>query len=409
MASNFDQFAPLAKAADANALNALLLLVARESLSGFLLDRIADFLATTVGDTTSFSADWRHFASQLPLQAARETAGFNQSERQFKSLAELLRKYEDQVVWLKGTALSRTVYSRPEFRSSSDFDLIAPLELIQPLCELLIKDGYQRITDSPALCPQLGAGPVLRERDLLLAPTVDLLPVGTFAFKKAMAPIVEIKLDALELGLKANLTHSLFDEALKVEWKGNRFLVPSLIHHTLILCAEFHKDGFSGWRRLLDIHLLCSKIDGLENGWSNLYDLARHDAVTPSLWASLWIARNRLNTSIPDDLLISFRPKSKWFSYTVNPRFVWNSNSLPMLMLNAAISADGRRKWSALNASFHPSDQFMTEYYGSKELFLAHWLVMLLPAGLVRRSFGKFMWGIPTSTKSDQQDSHRSN
>jgi hypothetical protein len=95
------------------------------------------------------------------------------------------------------------------------------------------------------------------------------------------------------------------------------------------------------------------------------------------------------------------RAARKILFFTVTPLFYWNTSSLPVLALNAAVADDSPRKFAALGESLLPAQEFLSQYYaGGKPLsfatralaILLHWLVLLLPGGVVRRTFGQFLW-----------------
>jgi hypothetical protein len=108
---------------------------------------------------------------------------------------------------------------------------------------------------------------------------------------------------------------------------------------------------------------------------------------------------------VPDVVLEQLRPRNclfqSWLAFTVNSEFVWNANSMPMLLLSAMAQGNFMRKMSVLQHALLPRREFLRDYYEETKfahplLFPArmviHWLIMFLPGGIVRHLFGHRLW-----------------
>jgi hypothetical protein len=109
-------------------------------------------------------------------------------------------------------------------------------------------------------------------------------------------------------------------------------------------------------------------------------------------------------------VLQALQPKRSFgnqlFSFTLESAYVWNSTSLPMMILNSFASPDRARKLDLLSRSFFPSTKFLSDYYGngSESGFLTcfrylprHWFVLVMPGGLIRRTLGRLWFSSESS------------
>jgi hypothetical protein len=119
----------------------------------------------------------------------------------------------------------------------------------------------------------------------------------------------------------------------------------------------------------------------------------------------LTMAIDRFGSPVPDMVLNNLRPGNmaiqSLLAFTINSEFVWNANSIPMLLLSGLVHGDFKRKISILAGAFFPSRQFLHDYYSGTKLdrywllpvrLFVHWLILLLPGGAVRRVFGYRLW-----------------
>ncbi|HEY9791906.1 MAG TPA: nucleotidyltransferase family protein [Candidatus Obscuribacterales bacterium] len=324
----------------------------------------------------------------------------------FLRLLDVLEDSKDAVVWIKGPVLARTLYKKPEFRISVDFDFIVKPECAQQILNRLESEHFQPLWDACGHSHPFGTGPVGSLHNISLTPSREYEPFHDITLRRDGWPLVEIKSDPWNRGLKANELDRFFGECEPVLWEGRTFFAPSVVDHLIIQLVHFHKHGFHGWHWLYDIHLLIGKISECPRLWTDFVRRCRAEGTDISAWAGLEIARDRLASLVPTEVLDELAPSSSMFSnvftFTVSPEFLWNAESLPMLLLNAVFLGDQRRKVRVLLECLAPSRQFLSDYYcgGAAKLncwramflLLVHWLVLTLPSGLVRLTFGRFLW-----------------
>jgi hypothetical protein len=157
---------------------------------------------------------------------------------------------------------------------------------------------------------------------------------------------------------------------------------------------------------LLDIKLLSEKINETPENWNEFIRRCRVEGVSTACCAGLSLAVDRLGLAgvekpIAETNAVDQGIARRVFSFTVTPLFYWNTSSLPMLLVNAFLADDSSRKMSVLKRSFVPDKKFLANYYFGKQNvnsielslgLLLHWLVLFLPGGLIRRTFGPRIW-----------------
>jgi hypothetical protein len=346
------------------------------------------------------------------FEKMRETAA--QGVLEYQTMSDRLRwlinamdPLLEHVVWLKGTTLSRSLYQQGNHRLSLDFDIVVAEEYKDKVLGRLEADGFWPIWNEPGYCHQYGVGPVGSLTDLNLTPTSDNETCHNLTLKKeGPNPLVDFKLHPLDTGLRMKEARRFFAEAKPVNWAAGKLLAPSTIDHLIISLLHFHKHGFCGWGWLYDIHLLTNKLSETPELWPEFIRRCQLEGIKTSAAKGLEIAKYHLSSSISEDVLQELQTwQSQYLPGSImritSTEFVWNCNSLPMLLLNAAVMGDARRKMQVLLMSILPEKQFLSQYYADGKaiswhnyvVFLVlHWLVLLLPAGLIRRTYGKIYW-----------------
>lgn len=341
----------------------------------------------------------------LRAQAAAAMLRFPVYDALFVKMVDSFRNWNQDVVWLKGTGLSRSLYKQPHFRISVDFDLLLPSNFEQTLSRLQA-EGFSVVWDELGHSYQLGVGPVGSLKDLMLAPSSEFEPFHDLTLWREGWPFVELKSDPWNRGLKAKERERFFADCQAVMWQGRHFLAPDVVDHLILQLVHYHKHGFWGWHWLYDIHLLVDKISETPELWAEFVRRCRLEQADISAWAGLELARDRLSSSVPAEVLAQLAPEqrntiAKGVTFTVNPEFVWNLESLPVLLLNAAFLGDRQRKLRVLSQCLFPDKQFLSDYYAAGRklrwwqfpfILIIHWLVLLLPAGAVRLTFGQWFW-----------------
>jgi hypothetical protein len=331
---------------------------------------------------------------------------WQQRDKQFQALLEILDDLSQHVIWLKGTSLARTIYAERCERLSLDFDFVVDENFKNDVLRRLEKAEFLPVWNDPGYCHQFGVGPVGSLEQLFLVPANDYEGCHNLTLKKAGWPMIEIKFNPLDNGLRMKELERFFRDAEKVSWRAQTFLAPSSIDHLMLAAVHIHKHAFQGWGWLYDIHLLAEKISQSENGWSEVVRCCHREEIQFSTWKTLTIVQEQLGTKVPQQVLLDLRPggirwkdNQSWLG--ISTEFLWNCNGLPMLLLNAVLMGGTARKLKVLSQSFFPSTRFLSQYYchGAPiswlnylpSLFL-HWLVLILPAGVIRRTFGPLVW-----------------
>lgn len=346
----------------------------------------------------------------LPALRQQAMAAPAVSARQDGMLAQLndwLFELAGNVVWLKGPVLARTLYAHPYFRLSLDIDLLVRAGAERSVVDRLIGSGFEPVWDNPGACHQTGVGPVGTFESLAVVPCKEFQFCHNFCLTRPDWPLIELKFDPLERGLRMRELGRFFDHCRQLAWQGRTYTVPGILDHLLLELAHLHKHGFSGWAWLYDIHLLCCEVSRTPGAWAELLHRVRLEGVRASAWAALDLVRDRLDTPIPPVVLDELKPRAtgllpRCLTFTTNPEFLWNSASLPQLWLNICFLGDSQRKRAALGRCLLPPGDFLSRYYLNGRplswwmylvVLAVHWLVLALPGGLVRRTFGRLLWG----------------
>lgn len=350
-----------------------------------------------------------------------------QLDQKFSRVLNVTSEFRDHALWVKGAHLSRTVYEPAYFRHFGDLDVIVEPSRLEPFVESLRRAGFASF-NAPAYCNQLGVGPVNRPSDVIKVPLPGWIPTGAITMnRQSDGGLVDIKVGPFERGVQAIEFDRIFADAEEGTCLGINYLGPSRPDHLVIMLCNFAKNRFKTWRTLLDIHMLVISLNQTPQSWQRFVSICKTESVGTVAWVSLKIAADRLKTPIPDSVLSELAPEQSLlttsFSFTIEPAFVWNSTSLPMMLLNASVSADRKRKFDLLRRSILPSAEFLSSYYGHGQsefcssahapitfpvapestpatmrtieylryLFM-HWYVLVMPAGFVRRTFGQKWW-----------------
>ena len=344
----------------------------------------------------------------------------------FLKVCDAFDKIQASNVWIKGTALGRSLYSNENDRLDCDLDCVTDESAISELVETARAElAYAPIFTS-SQCFQMGVGPISTVADLLLTPSTDIISSSPLTMIKQGAPPIDFKTDPLCRGLRMVDRQRFQRDAKLIEWQGRQIKIPT-VTDSLLICALnlTEHDRFENWRCLFDIHLLATELNKTPEEWLKLVASARVEGARLATWASLTLAVDRFQTVVPISVLNSLRPfrfdlLRQWFAFSTNTGFLWNANSLAVLLLTAVISESPKRYLQALIKSCLPTRDFLRRYYGadknsvgekrsgaavsttnsapkssiaevSKRL-LQHWLVLMLPGGLVRHTLGRRIW-----------------
>ena len=343
-------------------------------------------------------------ATNLQRQSAIEISRYDDFDDKFVTLLDGLECMGQSVVWPKGISLSRSLYGEPFHRSSGDFDCILRQQDAAEFVRLCSSLDYALLRGDPGFCNQLEVGPTSSLAELFASPSPSMTPSAVFGLSKNGWPLIDPKFNPLDRGLACKELERFFDNAKKLQWRNRTVQVPCFVDHLLITLVHSEKDRFHGWKSLIDIDLLAQQV-GRENGWTEFVRRCQAEGVTLSAWSGLYLVRDRFGTVIPNEVITELMPSQKnlsiYFTFAVEPLYYWNCSSLLTLSLNAAFTADRRNKIPALRRAFFPSRDFLALYYCNKQklsiieawvCLMLHWLVLILPGLLVRKSFGQAFW-----------------
>ncbi len=339
-------------------------------------------------------------------KAAQATLDYQTKSNQLLQLIDFFDQLIGHVVWLKGTSLSRSLYRQGDHRVSLDFDFVVDDAAKDLLLRCLQDNGFVPIWHEPGYCHQYGVGPVGSFARLALTPTSENEGCHNLSLKRPGWPMIDLKMHPLDTGLKMKELDRFFLEASKINYSNITLLAPSTIDHLMISLLHFHKHGFCGWGWLYDIQLLATKLGEKPEQWSEFVRRCQYEGIQTSASMGLEAAKYHLSTTIPEDVLRQLRT---WQAKLVpggvmlatSTEFVWNCNSLPMLLLNALVMGSSQRKMRVLFLSLFPSRQFLSQYYADGKsivwhnyllCLVLHWLLLFLPAGLIRRTYGRYIW-----------------
>jgi hypothetical protein len=327
-------------------------------------------------------------------------------DKLFSELISIADRIEQPIIWLKGPVLARTLYSNTTHRTSVDFDLLVEPSFDDFMLEQWKKSGFMPVWNNPACCTQFGIGPLGSLEKLSICPSQEFEPRHNLTLENKDWPYIEMKFEPFDYGFKMREPDRIFKDAAKLSWNGLHFKALDTTDHLIMQLTHLHKHGFRGWHCLYDIHLLGSELSKQSDNWLEFVRRANVEGVSAGCWAGLQLVRDRLGTAVPEYVFTELDTPpdtlaTHLFTFTVCTEFQWNAASLPSLVLNALFQGDSDRKFKALRDTLFPSPEFLARYYFGREhiswvlqllCLPVHLLIVLLPGGLVRHTFGKMIW-----------------
>lgn len=342
------------------------------------------------------------FRARLRRMSAEESGYLDAYVQRFGRLYETVKNVQGKILVLKGPALATLVYPIPEMRVSGDIDLLVSSEALMETEAALLAAGY--FSDLEARI-QTGAAPASTMAEVCLQPGDLFVCCDGLVFRSEFGEFVELKIDPLDRGLKMPGLSKVFENAITVDVFGLSVNCPNLEDQLLIACCNLQKDLFNDTRRMLDIHLIVEQLNRQHYAWEKLVDRARREFLEPSVWIALAVTCDRLATKLDEKSMNDLRPKGlrgRWLTYTLNYIYIWNYNSLPMLLAQTFFSSERARRQKALVDAMFPSRQFLSAYYFSGQendgifqyffAILLHWFVLLMPSAIIKRTVGLFLW-----------------
>lgn len=349
-----------------------------------------------------------NFFDYLEIQAKQAAIKAVQFDERFFELRKFLDEELPHMIWIKSTVLARTLYSKLNYRVGIDYDVVVKQEYLPELLKRLKQSGWQPLLGEPGHCHQIGVGPTESLADLFLVPQKELEGCHNLTMTAPGWPHLELKINPLDNGVSMKELDRFFADAVDVQWREGVFKAPSLVDHLIVELIHLHKHKLFGFGWIHDIHMLCCKLNEDPSQWRTLTARLKKEGVNESARAALVRVKSLLHTEIPDEVMTELGKDIGPLGDFVSTEFIWNANGLPMLVLNAMTMGDGRRKLRILSECLFPDDQFLSDYYcdGQKlnawnrlQSLVLHWLVLFLPAGVVRKTFGQVYWKNPDAEK----------
>jgi len=385
---------------DKNFIEDFVALVERTGFAGLVLNELFELEIINEFNQNFYNGDLKP-SEKLAQLAARESANHRQNESKFRDVLVILEQHLQSILWIKGAHLCRAIYPEPQFRQFGDFDVIVHPSSVERVIETLEQNTFIS-TPNAANCNQFGAGPTLHSRDLFLSPRADWIPTSAVTMKQGTKYDIDIKLGPFDRGLQIRELDRLFSDAVDGSCMKHNYKAPCNVDHLMIMLRNLEKDRFRNWKSLLDVHLLSNQLSKDEKNWQIFLERCDREAVKTSAWVGLSLVVDRFATAVPSAVIDKLQPGLlNSLSFLASPTFTWNSCGLPSLLFNAITSEDWSRKFLILASSFFPSVAFLSQYYKEGKTLkktdivlytLVHWCVLVLPAGVTRRTFGRKLW-----------------
>lgn len=386
----------------------LLFQVGESGLVGLFYERACELHAQDIFEQV-FLPNGLNFFDYLERQAKSEAIRSVQFDERFFELQNFLQEELPHMIWIKSTVLVRTLYEKLNYRLGIDFDVVIRKERLPNLLKRLRQAGWQPLLENPGNCHQIGVGPTQNLADLFLVPEEELEGCHNLTMVAPGWPYLELKINPLDNGVQMRELERFFSEAIDIKWRNGVFKAPSFVDHLILELVHLHKHRLFGFGWMHDIHLIINKLNENPSQWADFIYRVKKEGVVQGAYAALQKVSNVLKTPVPEEVMAELSRGGKFTRPLVNlvsTEFVWNANGLPMLVLNAATLGDGKRKMQILQKSFFPDDEFLSNYYCDGrnlrlftrvQLLVLHWLVLLLPAGVIRKTFGRLYWKAPNS------------
>ena len=192
-------------------------------------------------------------------------------------------------VVLKGPALRRTVYAHPVERHYSDFDLLFPVEHVDPAIEVVSAAGYA----FPFSPEKLQGYRQLHFHVVLRQPRHFRAEIH-WGLSRSRSPFQLDPKAFLRRSVKAPPTHAM------------PMRIPCPEHLLLHMAHENLRDSFSRFSRIVDVDRILASAPDLD--WDYSVSQARDGGLESLLALSLELSRELLATAVPPHVLASLRP-----------------------------------------------------------------------------------------------------
>jgi hypothetical protein len=215
-------------------------------------------------------------------------AGARRKDLELERLLGRLQLGGLEPVVLKGPALRRTVYAHPVERSYSDFDLLFPIEQVDPAIEVVSAAGY-----AFPFSPEKMQGYRQLHHHVLLRQPRHFRAEIHWGLSKSTS--------SFQLDPEAFLRRAV--KAPKPQEIAMR--IPGPEHLLLHAAHENLRDSFSRFARIVDVDRIVAAAPDLD--WDDVVSQARDGGLQSLLALSLELGRELLGTAVPPSALASLR------------------------------------------------------------------------------------------------------
>jgi hypothetical protein len=216
------------------------------------------------------------------------------------ALTEIIGGFEAAslpVTVLKGPALARTIYPRPELRPYGDLDLTVRSTHEPEAVSILNHLGFREVPYAAE-----------RARATRAAHVSEGSPFHRTFTDEAAQVLVELHLDSLQLGLRPACEAGRWQRAQPLPSRpGALMLCPE--DQLVQLSVHAHKHGFERLIWLKDIDLLL-RTSGERLRWKMVRQVADREGVASSVWYTMLLTHRLLGTPLPRSVVATLAPTS---------------------------------------------------------------------------------------------------
>ena len=227
----------------------------------------------------------------------RQTAQAMRCRQATEEVLKAANKAGIQTLCLRGQALTEVLYGNPSLRPQSDVDILVSVADAPGFLDVLRGVGF---IPTPLY-------PMVFERDLSLVDVhTDIIGMARIASRSKMTSLC---------------TAEFFQHAAQGDICGQPALVLEPRILMPYLCLHALKHSFERLFWLWDIALLVRRIEE-EQAWPDVLDGIRIYRLERPCYYALSYVRNHLNTSVPNGVLETIRPRMDWREKNLLARFM---------------------------------------------------------------------------------------
>lgn len=250
-------------------------------------------------------------------------------------LAPVLAAAALPAIVLKGPALVRTLYTRPELRPYGDVDLLVHERDETAVAELLLAQGF---FEAPYEAEEARQA---QQHHAHAEGAFHRMFVAT-----RTGALVELHTDPLQLGLRPRCEAGRWRRAVPVPGlPAVRMLCPE--DQAVQLAVHAHKHGFDRLIWLKDLDLL-TRTQAARLDWRLVTMVARAEGVSGSVWLAFDLAQRLLGTPVPPTAQRALRPAAP---VRLLLRAIWPAHEIAALegrMRRRAVQFHAAESWRGM-------------------------------------------------------------